>query len=448
MKILLNILIFIVILIQSTLFAQEATLSLLNDKYSSILKEQNKGVAILVKKNNEISTSSIGNFSLNENSVFNIGSATKTFTSILVLQEVEKGTIKLSDTIGKFLKPVKNIDSSITLKQLLTHETGLDEIIGKNILDIFFSKADSLYTQNLFKLVEKRNIEKIGSFDYCNTNYFLLGRILEKITDESYFDLLRKRIIEPLGLKNTHPYLHKNLPKLAAPYHDGEDVSKYLDYKFFANIAYSAGSMASTLSDMEIFYSSLFQTEKLLKKETIQLMIEDGNDTYGLGVFKKDYKGKKYVNHGGNNIGYAFRNAYDIETGNLFLIFSNTMRMPSGKAITNDLYAYLHDEKIQAFEAVNLSDFKDTTGKYLLKEANLVLEIKEENKKLYLIVEAQGAKSELAQKSEDTLYDTTVGASLTKITGSQNSLTFKQNGFTTTITRIDSENSTSLTSKK
>ena len=72
MKTLLNILIFIVILIQSTLFAQEATLSLLNDKYSSILKEQNKGVAILVKKNNEISTSSIGNFSLNENSVFNI----------------------------------------------------------------------------------------------------------------------------------------------------------------------------------------------------------------------------------------------------------------------------------------------------------------------------------------------------------------------------------------
>ncbi|WP_103867444.1 serine hydrolase [Aquimarina sp. I32.4] len=424
------------LLVQCISFGQENRLETIKQKFDPLLKEQNKGVALLIKKDNEIKTKSLGNFDLNKNHVFNIGSATKTFTAILFLQEIEKGNLKLTDTIGKYLKPIQNVAPSLTIHQLLTHESGLNEIIGKNLEEIFYAKNDSLYNDNLLNQVGKNDPKMIGKFDYCNTNYFLLGRIIEKITDQSYFDLLRERIIEPLEMNNTYPYVHKNLPNLATPYYQDKDVTEYLDYKYFANIAFAAGSIASTLSDMEVFYTSLFETEKLLKKETVIRMMESGNEVYGLGLFKSDYKGIKYFNHGGNNLGYAFRNAYNPKTKNLFLLFTNSHRMPLEKSIKNDLYSYLNNEKIEQLKSINLADFKGIIGEYLLKEANLTFEIKQENGKLFLIAEAQDIKSELTQKNETTLYDTTVGATLTKIEGSNDSLTFSQNGFTTTITKI------------
>ncbi|MEL0642918.1 serine hydrolase domain-containing protein [Olleya sp. Ti.3.14] len=424
------------VLIQSISFAQEDKLDLINQKFNTLLTQQNKGVAILIKKDTEINTLSLGNFNLHENHVFNIGSASKTFTAILLLQEVEKGTVKLSDNIGMYLTPLKNVDNGLTILQLLTHESGLDEVIGKNIQDAFYAKNDSVYNIDLLNQIEQNNPKMIGKYDYCNTNYLLLGRIIEKITDQSYFDLVRERIIIPLKMNNTYPYLHKGLPNLATPYHQEKDVTAYLNYKFFANIANSAGSIASTLSDMELFYTSLFETDILLKKETVQQMMASGNENYGLGIMKSNNANEKLFGHGGNNIGYAFRNAYNPKSKNLFLMFSNTMSIPFEKTLKNDLLAYLSNEKIEKFKTVNIEKFKKYTGRYLLKEANLTLEIIEENTKLYLVVEAQGVKSELTQKNETTLYDTVVGATLEIIDCNEKALTFSQNGFTTTINKI------------
>ena len=354
------------------------------------------------------------------------------------MQEVEKANINLNDTIGKFLNPIKNVDSSLTIQTLLAHESGLDEVIGRNIETILYAKSDSLYNDNLLNQVEKNNPEKIGKFNYCNTNYFLLGKILEKATDQSYFDLVRERIIFPLKMTNTYAYVHKNLPNLATPYHNGKDISEYLDYRYFANVAYAAGSIASTLADMEIFYTSLFETEKLLKKATLELMLTSGNKTYGLGIFKSEFEGEKYFGHGGNNIGYAFRNGYNPKTKNLYLMFSNTIAIPSRTSVTNDLLAYLDDKAIEDFKSVNIENFKKYTGTYLLKEANLELEIVTEGSKMFIVVDAQGIKSELAQKSETSLSDKVVGVVLSKIDGNDNSLTFNQNGFVTTINRVKS----------
>ncbi|MBW1296469.1 serine hydrolase domain-containing protein [Aquimarina litoralis] len=425
-----------ILFIKYVSYSQTSDLAIISKKYNSILKEQNKGIAVLVKKNHKTETISLGNFNLTENSVFNIGSATKTFTAILILQEIEKGTLKLTDSIGSYLTPIKNVDGSLTIRALLTHESGLDEVIGKNVLDIFYGKDDALYNSNLLDQVEENNPEIVGSFDYCNTNYFLLGKIIEKVTDQSYFDVLRERIILPLKMKNTYPYVHKNLPNLATPYHEGKDVTQYLDYRYFANIAYAAGSIASTLTDMEVFYSSLFETEKLLKKETVKMMMETGNEYYGLGLLKSNDNGTKYYGHGGNNIGYAFRNQYNPITKDMYLVFTNSKSIPSKKSITNDLLAYINNNPIENFQNIDIDNFKKYAGTYLLKEANLTLKIVLENDKMYLVSEEQGVKSELTQKNQKSLYDTTVGVVLTQIEGDNNSLSFNQNGFTTTINKV------------
>ncbi|MFK7813361.1 MAG: serine hydrolase domain-containing protein [Maribacter sp.] len=424
-------------------FSQETNLESIETKYQSSFKENNQGASILIKRDGQIYTTSIGAYNLNEHSVFNIGSATKTFTSILILQEVEKGSISLTDTIGKYLDSIPNVDGALTIEQLLAHETGLDEVISKNIQDIFYAKSDSLYQDDLLQQVGKNDSDMVGKYEYCNTNYFLLGRIIEKLTDQSYFDVLRERIIEPLQLQHTYPYVYKNLPNLAAPIHDNKDVTEFLDYRYFANIAFAAGSVASTLVDMEIFYTSLFETEKLLKKETLTLLLESGNEVYGLGIFKPNGKDNTYYGHGGNNIGYSFRNGYDLDTKNLFMIFSNSRKIPQSEVITNDLIAFSNDQPIAQFSAVDIDNFKAYIGTYLLAEANLELEILLEGGSMYLVVPSQDAKSELTQKSKTTLMDKTVGATLSIIEGVTDRLRFEQNGFSTEIARVVSPNAIS-----
>lgn len=436
MKTIQQLMILIFILIQSIGFSQKNDINLLIKKYDVLLKEQNKGIGLLVKKDNEIKTVSLGEYNLTAHSVFSIGSGTKTFTAILILQEMEKGNLKLTDSIGRYLTPIQNVNGSLTIEALLTHESGLDEVIEKNILDIFFAKNDSIYNQDLLNQIEKSNPEMVGKFNYCNTNYLLLGKILEKINDQHYFDLLEQRIFQPLQLKNTYAYLHKNIKNLATPTYNDKDVTAHIDHRFYGNTANAAGSIASTLWDMNTFYSSLFETEILLKKETVKLMMESGNDTYGYGLFKSTYNDTLYYGHGGNNIGYAFTNGYNPITKELYLMFSNAIAIPI-KSIESDALGYLSDEKITRFKEVDIDNFKEHIGTYFLKEANLILKIAIENTKMFLISEDQSIKSELTQKDENTLIEATTGVSLTKVKGNTNSLSFNQNGFTTIIKRIN-----------
>ncbi len=436
MKTLKQLTIFTFMLFVSIGFSQEKSLQTIQKKYNTLLQEQNKGVGVLIKKNNKINTLQLGKHQLTSEKVFNIGSATKTFTAILFLQEVEKGNLKLTDSIGAYLSPIKNVDGALTIETLLSHESGLDEVIGKNIKEIYYSKNDTLLNSNLLDEIEENNPKQIGKFNYCNTNYLLLGKIIEKITDKNYFDLVRERIIEPLQITNTYPYVSKSLPNLVTPHSDGKDISEFLDYRYFANIANAAGSIASTLTDMEIFYTSLFETELLLKKESLHIMMTSGNETYGLGLFKPDNNSGNYYGHGGNNIGYSFRNGYNPITKNLYLLFTNERSIVFQKDIKKDIISFFNDEKVEGFKTID-NGFKKYAGKYLLKEANLTLEIIVENNNLFLASEAQGLKSQLFQKNKTTLYDTSVGATLTLIPDNKAALTFSQNGFTTTINKIN-----------
>jgi len=437
MKTLKQLTIFTFMLFVSIGFSQEKSLQTIQKKYNTILQEQNKGVGVLIKKNNKISTLQLGNHQLTSETVFNIGSATKTFTAILFLQEAEKGTLKLTDSIGTYLSPIKNVDGSLTIETLLSHESGLDEVVGKNISDIYYSKDDALLNSNLLNEVEENNPELIGKFNYCNTNYLLLGKIIEKVTDKSYFDLVRERIFEPLKMENTYPYLSKNIKNLAKPFSGKKDISEYLDYRFFATIANAAGSITSTLTDMKIFYTSLFETEILLKKESLKLMMNSGNETYGLGLFKPDNT-ENYFGHGGNNIGYSFRNGYNPKTKNLYLLFANEMSIPFQKSIAKDINTFFKDGKVQNLKKIDEA-FKNYAGKYLIKEANLVLEVVVEGDKIFIASEAQNFKHQLFQKEKNIFFDPQLNVRLTLITDNNNALTFNQNGFETIINRIEKE---------
>ncbi len=239
--------------------AQENNLKDVLCKYEQYYVPENIKMGVLVKKDGNFEAARVGFSEDNNNRVFNIGSATKTFTSVLILQEMEKGNLKLTDSLGRFLNPIENIPGNVTIKQLLKHESGLGRTVGGPNVDGYSVTNDNLFRGSYYAEIAPQDITKVGTYEYCNTNYLLLGEILEKINDAPYFKLLEKRIFEPCGMKDSYGYVSKNIPDLVHPTTmEGEDIFTNLNYKFFENWVFAAGSIASTLTDMASFYEHLY----------------------------------------------------------------------------------------------------------------------------------------------------------------------------------------------
>ena len=116
------------------------------------------------QKNGDYEGARIGFSKENNNQVFNIGSATKTFTAVLILQEMEKGNLKLSDTLGKFLNPIKNIPGNVTIKQLLKHESGLGRTVGNPDVDGYGAYNDDLFRGSFYDGIAPQDTTKVGTY--------------------------------------------------------------------------------------------------------------------------------------------------------------------------------------------------------------------------------------------------------------------------------------------
>ena len=146
---------------------------------------------------------------INIDTKFNLGSMNKMFTSLTIMNLVEKGKLALEDTIDKFVDETwlpKDITSKITIHNLLTHSSGLgsyfNALYARNSRQLF-RKLDDY--KPLIK-TEKLAFEPGKRFQYSNTGMFLLGVVIENVTGEDYFDYVRKVIHEPAGMKDTDCY--------------------------------------------------------------------------------------------------------------------------------------------------------------------------------------------------------------------------------------------------
>lgn len=197
------------------------------NKYSSEVNKEGYGIVGILKQNNRTTKYAIGNASPNEkmttDKIFNLGSFTKMFTAVLIMQEIEKGTLKLNDKIAKFFpkSQIENqfVDSDITIEQLLYHRSGLGEVISDLTMNEAYLKPYFDYNfTNLYLKIPKSKSDKDTKSEYCNTNYILLGYILESINNKPYYEILENRIFKELKLNNTYSYFSNSIPNIAHPY--------------------------------------------------------------------------------------------------------------------------------------------------------------------------------------------------------------------------------------
>jgi len=228
------------------------------------------GTLLLAKNGKVFHTSSFGLENLemkNPNTIitkFNLGSIVKNFTKVLILQQIDNGTLRLTDTIDKFdLGFLEEISSKITIEHLLNHRSGFQ--------DIFI--AEYRENQLAFDTLEKKLallknnslLFKPGTdHSYSNYGYIVLGAILEQVSKSSYEQLLNRNIFERINLNNTTLRVESFAKGQSTRY-------TYLYDSSIKEVGLTehpdpAGGIESTVQDVQKFYRELFYGNKLLSK--------------------------------------------------------------------------------------------------------------------------------------------------------------------------------------
>lgn len=215
---------------------------------------------------------------------FRLGSITKQFTATLVLQLVQEGKIKLDGKLSDYLPAYrKDVGDKVTIHQLLNHTSGIPSYTS---LARFMEEASRTpYGVDDFVKKYASNdlaFEPGSKFAYNNSGYFLLGAIIEKVAGKSYEQVLKERILDPLGMKNTG-YDHSDtiIEKRASGYEktpEGYRNAGYLDM----SIPYAAGSLYSTVEDLYLWDQALY-TDRVLATQWKELMFKPNLSDYAYG---------------------------------------------------------------------------------------------------------------------------------------------------------------------
>ncbi|HEX3619881.1 MAG TPA: serine hydrolase domain-containing protein, partial [Candidatus Udaeobacter sp.] len=250
--------------------------------------------------------------------VYEIGSTSKQFAATAIMMLVEEGKVRLDDTITKYFPEAPQTWRAITIRHLLTHTSGIQNHVAvPHWLDVFrtnlaFQTAPS--RDELLKMFFKLPLEfQPGeTWAYDNTGYYLLGIIIEKASGKSYWQFLDERIFKPLGMNATRSTDPLPIVRNRASGYEWKNDHFENRPVLLPAIAFSAGSLLSTVEDMAKWDAALY-TEKLLKRSSLDQMwtppaTNDGTDApfnYGFGWFIENYHGHRLVQHSGGTPGFS-----------------------------------------------------------------------------------------------------------------------------------------------
>ena len=245
------------------------------------------------------------NVPVTPDNVFRIGSVTKQFTAVAVLQLVQQGKLALEDDVTKHLPDFPTQGKKVTIEHLLTHTSGIPSYTGLPAMNrIRRQEVSPTELIETFKGVPFE-FEPGSKWAYNNSGYVLLGAIVEKLSGIKYADYVRKNLFTPAGLTHTdYEDQAKIIPKRAKGYSQmGPD--HYVNAPFLSmTVPYAAGALISTVDDLarwnDALNSGKLVDPKLLARAHKGYMLTDGKPTnYGFGWAESAYEGHRVVQHGG-----------------------------------------------------------------------------------------------------------------------------------------------------
>lgn len=314
------------------------------------------------------------NVPMKPESVFQLASITKQFTSVSILMLMEQGKLSLKDPLSKYIADYPR-GNEITLHHLLNHTSGimsftnLPEFRTKTRLDMAPEEII-----NSFKNVplEFTPGEK---YAYSNSGYFLLGYIIEKLSAMSYEDFIQKNIFDQLGMKNSYyANTYKIIPNRVNGYQVYESNYENAEY-MSTTIPYAAGSLMSTIDDLflwnkAIHNNTLISASSKLLAFTNHTLTSGKHINYGYGWYINEIAGITSIEHPGGINGFTTSGIYIPERNMYSIVLTNLDNGKGPEASNVKVVSALLGKPIREKAAVNLSEkeLKKWVGAYQFED--------------------------------------------------------------------------------
>jgi D-alanyl-D-alanine carboxypeptidase len=261
-------------------------------------KDQAMGSLVLSKDSKVVYSRAIGYASIQagektpatEKTKYRVGSITKMFTATMIFQLIDAGKLSLTTTLNKYYPGMPNADK-ITVSNMLNHRSGLHNFTDDP--DYIKWMTEPKTHEEIVAIMSKYPVDfQPGEkYSYSNTNYVLLGYIIEKISKKSYDTYLQEKITSKIGLADTHAGGQTDLKK-------NESFSYLFNGKEWVQMPVTdlsvpggAGAVVSTPADLDKFIEALFALKLVSDKSLTQMKtITDG---YGMGMFQIPFGEKK-----------------------------------------------------------------------------------------------------------------------------------------------------------
>lgn len=240
-----------------------------------------------------------------EHTIYQVGSNTKQFTAEVILQLDSRGKMGIEDKVSKYLPDFPNGDK-ITVKNLMTHTSGIYN----------YTRDSTLVTTHLDKPVTKEEVINVFKdkplsfvpstrYEYSNSNYFLLGCIIEKVAKRKYEREVRLNILKVCDMGHSgFDFTHLNSENKAKGYYfvnkDGYKDAPVTD----SSLSFSAGALYSTVGDLYNWHKALKQY-RLLPKDWQEIAFIPNKNQYALGWQIENMFGKKFEEHEGAIAGFT-----------------------------------------------------------------------------------------------------------------------------------------------
>jgi D-alanyl-D-alanine carboxypeptidase len=279
---------------------------------------------------------------------YEVASITKQFTAAAILQLQEAGKLDIDATLATYL-PAAPHASEVTLRQLLSHTSGLPEYFDGPDVDEAAGKPTT------FDMVMARVAGKPLDFppgakwSYSNTGYILLGRIIELITHESYHHYVQVHFLDPLGMKQTFTMAdEKSLPDMALGYRRVAGQIK-LAPPVDEGFGWSAGDLVTTPGDLQKWNAALTSGKVVTPADyalmTTPVITKQGDSGYGFGLFIDTIDDQPRIGHTGSSLGFTAANEYFPKQDVRIMAFTNFLDDPEpGERFTTAIFETLFPE--------------------------------------------------------------------------------------------------------
>jgi D-alanyl-D-alanine carboxypeptidase len=256
--------------------------------------------------------------------IFEIGSITKQFTAALIMKLEEQGRLRLDDSVANYL-PGYGFSAAITIRMLLTHTSGLADFT--NFADLGqWVKHGISETAALTEIARAGLQFQPGSrYAYSNSNFYLLGSVIEKLTGESYAANLERSIFQPLGLQNTYYVLPP--ANLAAAGYTNHGAGLVPAIIWDRSAAFAAGALSTNVDDLAKWDDALMSGKVVSAASFQQMTTSNGffqnGFSYGFGLALSTYLNRKLMWHTGQIGGFTAENAVFLDNGFTVIVLTN-----------------------------------------------------------------------------------------------------------------------------